>query len=118
MGGWVTDFDALEEHVFARLEAIGLSPAQMQLFRPISEIADKPIKFVLRDSRGRSLGVLHWSPPAAVQTVANSVRLAEAARRRLGDELGSVVLAASLEGGQILDRSRHNKCTYKVEPST
>ena len=98
MGGRVTDFKALEEHVFPQLEGIGWSPAQMQLFRPISEIADNPIKLAVRDGRGQCLGILQWSPPAAVQAVANSVRLAEAARRRLGEDLGSVVLAATLEG--------------------
>ncbi|MEE3325862.1 MAG: hypothetical protein VX252_00835, partial [Myxococcota bacterium] len=94
----MTDFEALEEHVFPRLEEVGLSPVQMQLFRPISEIADNPIKLAIRDRGGQCLGILQWSPPAAVQAVANAVRLAEAARRRLGDDLGSVVLAATLEG--------------------
>ena len=75
-----------------------MSPVQMQLFRPISEVADNPIKVSIRDGRGRCLGILHWSPPAAMQAVANAVRLAEAARRRLGEDLGSVVLAATLEG--------------------
>ncbi|MEE3328809.1 MAG: phosphotransferase [Myxococcota bacterium] len=94
----MTDFKALEEHVFPQLEGAGMSPAHMQLFRPISEIADNPVKLVIRDRREACLGILQWSPPAAVQAVANAVRLAEAARRRLGEDLGSVVLAATLEG--------------------
>ena len=97
-GGRVTDFKGLEEHVFPQLEEVGLSPTQIELFRPISEIADNPIKLAIRGRRGAHLGILHWSPPTAVHAVANAVRLAEASRRKLGDDLGSVVLAATLEG--------------------
>lgn len=97
-GKGVTEFKELEGYIFPQLEELGFSPAQMRLFRPISDIADNPIKLEIHDGRSQCLGILHWSPPVAVHAVSNAVRLAEAARRRLGDDLGSVVLAATLEG--------------------
>lgn len=94
----MTEFEGLAQHVFPLLEAEGLAPAEMSLFRPISDIVDNPIKLAIHDERGLCLGILQWSPPAAVQAIADAVRRAEAARRRLGLDLGEVVLAATLEG--------------------
>ena len=100
----MTEFDGLSEHLFPLLEAQGLQPAELRLFRPISDLLDNPIKLSIHDSSGHCNGILQWSPPGAVHAVADAVRRAEAARRKLGDSLGDVVLAASLEG-EFLSRS-------------
>ncbi|MFP6639500.1 MAG: hypothetical protein VCC04_04585 [Myxococcota bacterium] len=94
----MTEFEGLSRHVFLRLEAEGLAPAEMSLLRPIGDLVDNPIKFSIHDARGVCLGVLQWSPSGAVQAVADAVRRAEAMRRRLGIDLGGVVLAARFEG--------------------
>ncbi|MEE3326292.1 MAG: phosphotransferase [Myxococcota bacterium] len=92
------ELEGLTQHVFSLLEAEGLAPADMAVFRPISDLIDNPIKLAIRDAQGDCLGILQWSPPGAVHAVADAVRRAEAIRRRLGDDLGQVVLAATLEG--------------------
>jgi len=94
----VSEFDGLKEHLFPRIEALGVMPAEIIILKPTADVIDNPIKLAIRDARGKYLGVVHWSPSEVTQAVADAVRREEAMRNRLGNDLGGVVLMATLEG--------------------
>ena len=100
----VSEFDGLQEHLFPRLEALGVMPAEMTLLQTTADVIDNPVKLKVSDSHGSLIGVVHWSPSEAPQAVAEAVRREVAMHSALGIDLGSVVLMATLEGA-FQDRS-------------
>jgi len=70
----------------------------LSLLRPPGEVADDAMKLLIRDARGRPVGVALCSPPFAPDGVAFGCRRAESARRAMGPKLAVHVVEPLREG--------------------
>lgn len=69
-----------------------------ELVPPQQLVADETTKYVIRDQRGTASQFVVCSPKSEPQLVYDKIRVAKAARKMLGPELGAHVLAPSAEG--------------------
>lgn len=80
-------------------EALGeKAPGSFELLIPPREVEDDIAKILYRTAAGKPRAVVLVAPPLYPRKVTETVDACEAARRSLGDDLGSVILKTLLAG--------------------